>query len=133
MEKFGKNIFTETICKDSTSRIVGGNMNSFKQSSENSSSTNSKNKGNKNNEPEVIDKNHKNGEYDNKVKENKEIKLVSDSSSLEGFSDKKIKQLIYLSNNSNSIKLEEIQTVTWNGLPFGKKRIYNITIFITML
>ncbi len=123
MEKFGKNIFTETICKESTSRVIGGSTNTIKQSSNISVQNNSKNKLSKDKDNEEISKNGKHNVVDNKydskkVKENISVQEESNSS-LEGFSNKKLKNLIHLYHNSNSIKLEEIQTVTWNGLPFG--------------
>lgn len=116
MEKFGKNIFTETICKDSTSRTVG-NTNLVNSNNKNGTKILKVTSNHINNEVDLIGKsNHKNGINQSDNDKNK----IADFTSLEGFSDKKLKLLIYLSNNSSNVKLEEIQTATWSGLPYGK-------------
>eukprot|EP00340_Litonotus_pictus_P011418 CAMPEP_0170538488 /NCGR_PEP_ID=MMETSP0209-20121228/103343_1 /TAXON_ID=665100 ORGANISM="Litonotus pictus, Strain P1" /NCGR_SAMPLE_ID=MMETSP0209 /ASSEMBLY_ACC=CAM_ASM_000301 /LENGTH=353 /DNA_ID=CAMNT_0010840189 /DNA_START=65 /DNA_END=1122 /DNA_ORIENTATION=+ len=59
------------------------------------------------------------GELDNKTKENSNEILYSPN-------DKKAKQIIYLSQNTSSIRTEELQAVTWNGIPFELPQIRSL-------
>lgn len=111
MEKFGRNIFTETICKDSNPQNKTGHPNKTNRNvNKNSQSTNN-----------IINHNNKDKENNDNVNSNTEIPKSNTSDiDIKKTHSKKIKHLIYLSQNTSNFNINELQAATWYGLPFGK-------------